>query len=107
VGGGGLAPGRRRSCAESKLQERRQRRLDLLLTLRKAREELGRWPTGGEWEASTSEHVSRRSHVRQFGSWRPRLSDSRSAEAVSFTVLVPADDSLWDVCGLRRPVRAG
>jgi hypothetical protein len=53
-----------------KLETRRQRRLELLLTLRKAREELGRWPTAGEWEAATSEHVSRRSYVRTFGSWR-------------------------------------
>src|SRR2546428_7618870 len=53
-----------------KLERRRQRRLELLLTLCKAREELGRWPTAGEWEASTSEHVSRRSYVRQFGTWR-------------------------------------
>jgi hypothetical protein len=49
---------------------RRQHRLELLLTLCKAREELGRWPTAGEWEASTSKHVSRRSYVRTFGSWR-------------------------------------
>jgi hypothetical protein len=35
-----------------------------------AHEELGRWSTAGEWEASTSEHVSRRSYVRAFGSWR-------------------------------------
>jgi hypothetical protein len=28
--------------------------VELLLTLRKAHEELGRWPTAGEWEASTS-----------------------------------------------------
>src|SRR2546423_8033623 len=53
-----------------KLETRRQRRLELLLTLRRAREELGRWPTAGEWEASTSEHVSQRSYIRQFGSWR-------------------------------------
>jgi hypothetical protein len=53
-----------------KLETRRQHRLELLLTLRRAREELGRWPTAGEWEASTSEHVSRRSYVRQFGSVR-------------------------------------
>jgi hypothetical protein len=52
------------------LERRRQRRLELLLTLRKAREDLGRWPTAGEWEASVSEHVSRRSCVRAFGSWR-------------------------------------
>jgi hypothetical protein len=53
-----------------KLETRRQRRLELLLTLRRAREELGRWPPAGEWEASTSEHASRRSYVRAFRSWR-------------------------------------
>src|SRR5437879_5363904 len=53
-----------------KLETRQRRRLELLLTLRRAREELGRWPTAGEWEASTSEHVSRRGYVRAFGSWR-------------------------------------
>src|SRR3981081_1219627 len=53
-----------------KLKTRRQRRLELLLTLRRAREELGRWPTAGEWEASTSEHVCRRSYTRRFVSWR-------------------------------------
>ena len=44
------------------------------------------------WEASTSEHVSRRSYVRL---WQlaARLSNSSSPEAVSFTLLVPADDS--------------
>src|SRR5436853_196216 len=53
-----------------KPEARQHHRLELLLTLRKAREELGRWPTAGEWEASTSEHVSRRSYVRQFGTVR-------------------------------------
>jgi hypothetical protein len=53
-----------------KLEMRRQRRLELLLTLRRAREELGRWPTAGEWEAASSGHVSRRSYLRNFGSWR-------------------------------------
>src|SRR5437016_150856 len=52
------------------VEARKAYRLELLCTLRKAREELGRWPTAGEWEASTSEHVSRRSYVRPFGSWR-------------------------------------
>ncbi|MDQ6898066.1 MAG: hypothetical protein M3072_00895 [Candidatus Dormibacteraeota bacterium] len=53
-----------------KLEPRRQRRLELLLTLRRAREELGRWPTAGEWEFATETHASRRSYVRQFSSWR-------------------------------------
>jgi hypothetical protein len=45
-------------------------RLELLCTLRWAREELGRWPTAGEWEFATSEHPSRRSYTRHFRSWR-------------------------------------
>ncbi len=49
---------------------RKARRLELLCTLRRASEELGRWPTAGEWEFATREHVSRRSYVRQFGTWR-------------------------------------
>ncbi len=49
---------------------RKARRLELLMTLRRAREELGRWPTAGEREASTSWHVCRRSYGRGFGSWR-------------------------------------
>ncbi len=46
-------------------QARKARRLELLITLRQAREELGDWPAASEWEASTSWHVSRRTYVRQ------------------------------------------
>jgi Homing endonuclease associated repeat len=46
------------------------RRLELLCALRRAREELGRWPTAREWEFATIERVSRRSYTREFGSWR-------------------------------------
>jgi hypothetical protein len=53
----------------------------------------GRWPTAGEWETSTSEHVSRRGYVRAPRGVAAGLSNSSSAEAVSFTLLVPADDS--------------
>jgi hypothetical protein len=49
---------------------RKARRLELLCTLIRAREKLGRWPTAGEWEFATSSHFSRRSDTRQFGSWR-------------------------------------
>jgi hypothetical protein len=49
---------------------RKGRRLELLCALRRAREELGRWPSAGEWEFATREHVSRRSYTREFGSWR-------------------------------------
>jgi Homing endonuclease associated repeat len=49
---------------------RKARRLELLCALRRACEELGRWPTADEWEFASYEHVSRRSYARQFGSWR-------------------------------------
>jgi Homing endonuclease associated repeat len=49
---------------------RKARRLELLCALRRAHEELGRWPTASEWEFATSSHASRRSYVRQFGSWQ-------------------------------------
>ena len=42
----------------------------LLCALRRARDELGRWPTAGEWEFATPEHVSRRSYTREFAGWR-------------------------------------
>jgi hypothetical protein len=61
-----LAPGRVPHGGET----RRAYRLELLYTLRQARVELGRWPTAREWELATSWHVSRRSYVRNFGSWR-------------------------------------
>ena|SRR5437660_8235203 len=51
-------------------QTRKVRRRELLCVLRRAREELGRWPTAGEWEFATSLHVSRRAYVSQFGTWR-------------------------------------
>ncbi|MBJ7601210.1 hypothetical protein [Candidatus Nephthysia bennettiae] len=53
-----------------KLEVRKAHRLELLLTLRRAREELGRWPTAGEWDLATTSHVSRRTYVRTFGSWQ-------------------------------------
>src|SRR5438270_4606331 len=57
-------------CLGPKGDARKANRLELLCTLRRAREELGRWPTAGEWEFATNWHVSRRSYVRQFASWR-------------------------------------
>jgi hypothetical protein len=51
-------------------ETRRAYRVELLCTLRRAREELGRWPTAGEWELATSSHVSWRTYVRNFRSWR-------------------------------------
>src|SRR5438128_10194843 len=36
---------------------RKPHRLELLCTLRRAREELGRWPSAGEWEFATNWHV--------------------------------------------------
>src|SRR5438128_7610569 len=43
-----------------KRETRKVRRVELLCVLRRAREELGRWPSAGEWEFATREHVSRR-----------------------------------------------
>lgn len=52
------------------LSERREaRRRQLLLALRAARAELGRWPTQSEWERGSPSHVTRRNYVRNFGSW--------------------------------------
>ena len=45
------------------------RERELLLTLRKVRQELGRWPEGREWEHRTETHVTQRTYVRWFGSW--------------------------------------
>ena len=56
-----------RSAEESAIGARRR---ELLLALRKAREELGRWPGGREWEHRTKTHVTRRTYVRWFGSVR-------------------------------------
>ena len=60
------APGR----PTTRTKRRWGRRLELLCALRRAREEMGRWPSAGEWEFATREHVSRRAYVRQFGTWR-------------------------------------
>jgi hypothetical protein len=57
-------------CLGPEGDSRKARRLELLCALRRAREEQGRWPTAGEWEFATSEHASRRSYTRHFGSWR-------------------------------------
>jgi hypothetical protein len=50
-------------------EARKVRRLELLRALRRAREELGRWPTAGKWDPATAEHPARRTYVRRFGSW--------------------------------------
>src|SRR2546423_4080924 len=47
----------------------RERRRQLLLTLRVARDELGRWPASREWDQAAADHVSSRSYARIFGSW--------------------------------------
>ena len=61
AGTGALSPDR---------EARKAHRLELLLTLRRGRDELGRWPSGPEWEFATDWHASRRSYVRAFGGWR-------------------------------------
>ncbi len=40
----------------------------MLIALRAARDELGRWPTAAEWDRS-GQRPSRRTFARHFGSW--------------------------------------
>jgi hypothetical protein len=42
------------SARQPKATARKARRLQLLCTLRRTWQELGRWPTAGEWEFATS-----------------------------------------------------
>jgi hypothetical protein len=49
------------------------RRTELLMALRKAREELGWWPRPGEWEGRGEGRVARRSYERIFGSWESAI----------------------------------
>jgi Homing endonuclease associated repeat len=58
-----------RRPAQLRLAELRERRRKLLLRLRAARDELGRWPASLEWDCSAEDHVSSRSYARTFGSW--------------------------------------
>jgi hypothetical protein len=50
-------------------EEVRAYRRQLLLTLRAARDQLWRSPSGLEWETATADHAARRTYVRNFGSW--------------------------------------
>jgi hypothetical protein len=52
--------------AEEELEARRRQ---MLLTLRAACDELGRWPTTRKWDQATPTHASRRTYARHFGSW--------------------------------------
>jgi hypothetical protein len=47
----------------------RARRRELLMALRQAREQLGRWPKPSEWEVRGDGRVTRRSVERAFGTW--------------------------------------
>ena len=49
--------------------ELRERRRQLLLGLRAARDELGRWPTSREWDRAGGNKLTSRSYARIFGSW--------------------------------------
>jgi hypothetical protein len=82
-----------------KLETRRQRRLELLLTLRRAREQLGRWPMAGRvgGRDQRARLLSQlRAPVRQLAAGLP---NGGATEAMSFTLLVPADD--WRPIALR------
>lgn len=59
----GLGPDHARTL---KTEHRRQK---MLMALGAAYIELGRWPTGREWEHATTAHAARRTYVREFGSW--------------------------------------
>ena len=61
------ASGRR--PAQLREAEFRERRRQLLLKLRAARDELGRWPASREWDRAATDHFSSRSYARIFGSW--------------------------------------
>jgi hypothetical protein len=63
--GGGFARLRQADLSE--------RRRQLLLRLRAARDELGRWPPSREWDRSATDHLSSRSYARIFGSWAGAL----------------------------------
>jgi hypothetical protein len=56
--------------ADAMEEELRAYRRELLLRLRAARDQLGRWPGGREWEQATADHAVRRPYVRNFGSVR-------------------------------------
>jgi hypothetical protein len=55
--------------ADAVEEELRAYQRQLLQTLRAARDQLGRWPGGREWEQATPEHAARRTYVGRFGSW--------------------------------------
>jgi hypothetical protein len=55
--------------AQLRQAELRGRRRRLLLRLRAARDELGRWPGSREWGRATADHASSRTYARNFHSW--------------------------------------
>jgi hypothetical protein len=55
--------------AEVLEEELRAYRRHLLVTLREARDQLGRWPGGPEWDTATADHAAR-TYVRQSRSWK-------------------------------------
>ncbi len=58
-----------RPPAQIRQAEFGERRRQLLLKLRAARDELGRWPASREWDRVAGDHYSSRSYARIFGSW--------------------------------------
>ena len=58
-----------RPPAQLRQAEFRERQRQLLLKLRAARDELGRWPASLEWDRAGRDQVSSRSYARIFGSW--------------------------------------
>jgi hypothetical protein len=45
------------------------RQRELLAALKAARDELGRWPGGREWERASAARAASRTYIRHFGSW--------------------------------------
>jgi hypothetical protein len=64
-----LAKASGRPPAQVREAEFRERRRQLLLKLRAARDELGRWPASREWDRAGGDHMSSRGYARTFGSW--------------------------------------
>ena len=75
--GGGLGPDHARTL---KTEHRRQK---MLMALGAAYIELGRWPTGREWEHATTAHAARRTYVREFGSWADACQAAERARQLS------------------------
>ena len=62
----------------------------LLRALIEHRAREGAWPRAKQWEAASTDHPSRRTYARRFGSWR-RAIDEAALELALSAICVPAD----------------